>query len=748
MFGTPSESGACSDSDDGSGEHGVIPRLLQDLFQRLEQLDAGCEAMVTLSLVEIYMEQVRDLLAPVVAKTPSKATRGTPARTPRRRRRSSAGAPSPHTPAAASAGGSLRLRVDGDSGTMYVEGAARVAVPSASGAMTVVAQGMAARAVGSTLMNQDSSRSHCVLMVDIDVTDGSTGTKRSSRITLVDLAGSEMVSKTGAQGVTLAEAKNINKSLSALGNVIQALTSSSSHVPYRDSKLTRLLQDSLGGNARTTLLVTLSADPAHAPESLSTLRFGERAAHVKNRPVACITRSLADYKALVQRLTLSLETLQAENDKLKQLGAPPPAPAPAQATADASELRAQVQHLTARLEEAEQQRDSAVAALEAGVSTESAQAMVQAAKDSAAAEAEAQLHDMRTLWEAAQEQLHGTSRVAAALAEAKSEVEELRSCLQGTEEDLKDASARALTAEAEREAALESAREVQVQLAAVQAEAQQLLVERDDHQATAHALKEALAKKEQELLHMTDSAHEAAAFSSQNEGELQARLAELQALLAEPKAAHRREIRALRAKVAQLEKIISMSTAECRRVAGEARSASEQKAVAEASASQARAAASKSAAAVLELKAEVLRLRTQRDVYKSDCQSIMALVGQASKGSVLSPLPRTPLAPLSPQQSRCTPKQAASSAKGVPAGFSPFACHMHSPRAPTHVFESASASIVTGAGAVDCGVVVAATGIAATSAGALSPRTTSPSSSVLLSPRVRSTPAARSKLTR
>ena len=98
---------------------------------------------------------------------------------------------------------------------------------------------------------------------------------------LVDLAGSEKVSKTGAKGLRLEEAKNINSSLTSLGMVINALSEKAPHVPYRDSKLTMLLMDALGGNSKTTLVICCNPEYDHSPETLSTLRFGERAKHIQ-----------------------------------------------------------------------------------------------------------------------------------------------------------------------------------------------------------------------------------------------------------------------------------------------------------------------------------------------------------------------------------------------------------------------------------------------------------------------------------
>lgn len=134
-------------------------------------------------------------------------------------------------------------------------------------------------------MNLASSRSHCLYIFSVQ--HGSTPDERvkAGKIILVDLAGSEKVEKTGAEGRVLDEAKTINKSLSALGNVINALTTAKpNHVPYRDSKLTRILQDSLGGSSRAALLCCCSPSWSNSPESLSTIRFGTRTKLIKTLP--------------------------------------------------------------------------------------------------------------------------------------------------------------------------------------------------------------------------------------------------------------------------------------------------------------------------------------------------------------------------------------------------------------------------------------------------------------------------------
>merc|ERR1719446_740536 len=139
-------------------------------------------------------------------------------------------------------------------------------------------------------MNQESSRSHSIFSITVETSqEDPTNPKkpkiRSGKLNLVDLAGSERQSKTGATGDRLKEATKINLSLSALGNVISALVDGkSAHVPYRDSKLTRLLQDSLGGNARTVMVANCGPADYNYDETLSTLRYANRAKNIRNKP--------------------------------------------------------------------------------------------------------------------------------------------------------------------------------------------------------------------------------------------------------------------------------------------------------------------------------------------------------------------------------------------------------------------------------------------------------------------------------
>uniref|UniRef100_A0A3B3UMK4 Kinesin-like protein n=1 Tax=Poecilia latipinna TaxID=48699 RepID=A0A3B3UMK4_9TELE len=165
----------------------------------------------------------------------------------------------------------------------YVKGCTERFVTSPEEVMDVIDEGKANRHVAVTNMNEHSSRSHSIFLINIKQENVETEQKLCGKLYLVDLAGSEKVSKTGAEGSVLDEAKNINRSLSALGNVISALAEGTkSHVPYRDSKMTRILQDSLGGNCRTTMFICCSPSSYNDAETKSTLMFGQRAKTIRN----------------------------------------------------------------------------------------------------------------------------------------------------------------------------------------------------------------------------------------------------------------------------------------------------------------------------------------------------------------------------------------------------------------------------------------------------------------------------------
>ncbi|XP_056885421.1 kinesin heavy chain isoform X1 [Takifugu flavidus] len=223
---------------------GIIPRISEDIFEHIFAMDENLEFHIKVSYFEIYMDKIRDLLD--VTKT--------------------------------------NLSVHEDKYRVpYVKGCTERFVTSPEEVMDVIDEGKVNRHVAVTNMNEHSSRSHSIFLINIKQENVETEQKLCGKLYLVDLAGSEKVSKTGAEGAVLDEAKNINKSLSALGNVISALAEGTkSHVPYRDSKMTRILQDSLGGNCRTTMFICCSPSSYNDVESKSTLMFGQRAKTIRN----------------------------------------------------------------------------------------------------------------------------------------------------------------------------------------------------------------------------------------------------------------------------------------------------------------------------------------------------------------------------------------------------------------------------------------------------------------------------------
>lgn len=261
-----------TDMEDEEGR-GVIPRIVEQIFASIIASPSNIEYTVRVSYMEIYMERIRDLLVPQNDNLPihEEKNRG-----------------------------------------VYVKGLLEIYVSSVQEVYEVMRKGGNSRAVAATNMNQESSRSHSIFVITITQKNVETGSAKSGQLFLVDLAGSEKVGKTGASGQTLEEAKKINKSLSALGMVINSLTDGkSSHIPYRDSKLTRILQESLGGNSRTTLIINASPSSYNDAETLSTLRFGMRAKAIKNKAKINAELSPAELKMLLKKAQAQVTTFES-----------------------------------------------------------------------------------------------------------------------------------------------------------------------------------------------------------------------------------------------------------------------------------------------------------------------------------------------------------------------------------------------------------------------------------------------------
>eukprot|EP00595_Chromulina_sp_UTEXLB2642_P002862 CAMPEP_0196764148 /NCGR_PEP_ID=MMETSP1095-20130614/5449_1 /TAXON_ID=96789 ORGANISM="Chromulina nebulosa, Strain UTEXLB2642" /NCGR_SAMPLE_ID=MMETSP1095 /ASSEMBLY_ACC=CAM_ASM_000446 /LENGTH=623 /DNA_ID=CAMNT_0042118897 /DNA_START=48 /DNA_END=1916 /DNA_ORIENTATION=- len=253
---------------------GIIPRVVEALFDGVGETDDNIEFTFIVSYVEIYMEKIRDLLDDTKLKN------------------------------------NLSVREDKIKG-LYIAGVTEEYVTSVEELLEIMSAGAHNRATAATGMNEGSSRSHSVFTITVSQLDTKTKASKSGKLVLVDLAGSETVRKTGASGQQLEEAKTINKSLSALGGVINALTDErQTHIPYRDSKLTRLLQDSLGGNSKTVLIIAVSPSTYNAAETISTCRFGMRAKSITNKVKVNQTLSNEELQLLLNKAEKTIE-LQA-----------------------------------------------------------------------------------------------------------------------------------------------------------------------------------------------------------------------------------------------------------------------------------------------------------------------------------------------------------------------------------------------------------------------------------------------------
>lgn len=259
---------------------GIIPRAARGLFAGISAATDLEEVSIKCMFLEIYREAIRDLLNPA---------------------------------------GGVKLKVREKNGDVVIEGLREEYVTSADDILEVVQLGEKSRSVTATDMNEVSSRSHSLLIVVL-TQNLKDGTQRISRLNLVDLAGSERIAKTHATGQTLEEAKMINQSLSSLGNCINALTTPGrTHIPFRDSMLTYLLKDSLGGNTKTTLLVCCSSEAFNCEETVSTLLFAKRAKKIKNKAMINTQLSNAQLMALVSALKKKLSIANVTIRGLEQM---------------------------------------------------------------------------------------------------------------------------------------------------------------------------------------------------------------------------------------------------------------------------------------------------------------------------------------------------------------------------------------------------------------------------------------------
>ncbi|XP_065175568.1 kinesin-like protein KIF11 [Sycon ciliatum] len=272
MEGERTEGSATWEDDPKSG---IIPRTLHQLFERLESQD--CEFSVRVSFLELYNEEIFDLLT-----SPEDTSK-------------------------------LRLYEDSSrKGSVIIQGLEEVPVRSKDEVYTIMTKGAAKRQTAATLMNAHSSRSHSVFNVTVHMKENSCDGEelvKTGKFNLVDLAGSESIGRSGAVDKRAREAGNINQSLLTLGRVITALVDRAPHVPYRESKLTRLLQDSLGGRTKTCIIATVSPALINVEETISTLDYAHRAKNITNRPE--VNQKLTK-RALIKEYTEEIDRLKRD----------------------------------------------------------------------------------------------------------------------------------------------------------------------------------------------------------------------------------------------------------------------------------------------------------------------------------------------------------------------------------------------------------------------------------------------------
>lgn len=293
----------------GGSTEGVIPKAMELIFRKVAVLKKKAEFQIRVSFIEILKEEVHDLLdpnPPIAIKSDSSNCFG-----------SKTGAPGKPP---------IQIR-ENTNGEITLAGVTEIDVGSLEEMAACLEQGSLCRATASTNMNSRSSRSHAIFTITLEqkrildlpakscnnCTDDVSDDFLCAKLHLVDLAGSERAKRTGADGVRFKEGVHINKGLLALGNVISALgddkkRKEGGHVPYRDSKLTRLLQDSLGGNSRTVMIACISPADSNAEETLNTLKYANRARNIQNKPVVNRDPMAAE----MQRMRQQVELLQAE----------------------------------------------------------------------------------------------------------------------------------------------------------------------------------------------------------------------------------------------------------------------------------------------------------------------------------------------------------------------------------------------------------------------------------------------------
>lgn len=258
---------------------GIAPRSVSELFRLLNERQAQVAYSCAVQMFQLYRDGLDDLLAE--KKKPKKGEE-------------------PES----SSNLKITLAEHSDTGLVKVEGAVSMDAATPGDVMKIFAKGSSGRATSSTKMNAESSRSHLICCIVVTLTNRRSGNVTVGKLTLVDLAGSERLDKSGAEGDQMKEAQSINKSLSALGDVIAALTSGQQHVPYRNHPLTMLMSDSLGGNAKTLMFVNTSPADYNSAETVSSLSFASRCKDITNAVSTGSGVQAAQVSALKKQLAL------------------------------------------------------------------------------------------------------------------------------------------------------------------------------------------------------------------------------------------------------------------------------------------------------------------------------------------------------------------------------------------------------------------------------------------------------------
>lgn len=275
------------------GQKGIIPRAIQEIFQSISE-NPSIDFKIKVSYIEVYKEDLRDLLE---LETSMK---------------------------------DLHIRED-EKGNTVIVGAKECQVESVEDVMSLLQVGNAARHTGTTQMNEHSSRSHAIFTISVCQVEKNAEAAENgewyshrhivSKFHFVDLAGSERVTKTGNTGERFKESIQINSGLLALGNVISALgdpRKKSSHIPYRDAKITRLLKDSLGGSAKTVMITCVSPSSSDFDESLNSLKYANRARNIRNKPALNISPQADRMDEMEFEIKLLREALQSHQASISQ----------------------------------------------------------------------------------------------------------------------------------------------------------------------------------------------------------------------------------------------------------------------------------------------------------------------------------------------------------------------------------------------------------------------------------------------